>query len=377
MKLLFLVFLFILYPLTAFSAIDERKIDVYFANGIKTNEGNASANTDLLRLVIVSETYNGNLNNFDKSIGDVTEAYNSTHNMFADEDGGFDLLESFYQLTNYQEYYDAWVSNMSHRMIRTAHDRDLDTQVKAYKESIKSGHKVLVVAHSQGNLFTYEAYRRLDGWMQDYFEAVSVASPRHDLIKEGTPRISWHNDLVAHIGLYDDFVTNPVRVTKWVSLDGSRTPPFESPMHTYDFQVPTGVFDGWVHIDFRYDSNVHAFSFYMGEELKREGSALILNTFTHDTLRTDDAKDKILFEIGRKITLLESRSSQWNIRQIIGCGCNTRAILTHIEPTAHLNNLVADIHPMLFHGSGKLYKPMTKPTPPCIGSRETPTALQS
>jgi len=291
---LLILFLFILYPLTVFAEIDERKIDVYFANGIKTNEGNATVNTWLLRNTILDTKYYGIEIEMKKHIGKVTEAYNSTHNMFVDEDGGFDLLESFAQLINYQEYYDAWVASMSYRMIQTSHDRDLETQVIAYKESIKSGHKVLVVAHSQGNLFTYEAYRRLDGWMQDYFEAVSVASPRHDLIKEGTPRISWHNDLVAHIGLYDDFVTNPVRVTKWVSLDGSRTPPFESPMHTYDFQVPTGVFDGWVHIDFRYDSNVHAFSFYMGQELKREGSALILNTFTHDTLKSDIAKDKIL-----------------------------------------------------------------------------------
>ena len=91
-------------------------------------------------------------------------------------------------------------------MIKTSHDWDLSKQVKKYKDSIKDGHKVLVVAHSQGNLFTYEAYRKLDSWMQDYFYAVSVASPGHDPIKEGTPRVSWDNDLVAHIELYDDFV---------------------------------------------------------------------------------------------------------------------------------------------------------------------------
>lgn len=83
MKSLLILFLFILYPLTVFASIDERKIDVYFANGILTNKENAFANTNLLRLAIVSEIYNGNLNNFDKNIGDVTEAYNSTHGIVA------------------------------------------------------------------------------------------------------------------------------------------------------------------------------------------------------------------------------------------------------------------------------------------------------
>ena len=46
-------------------------------------------------------------------------------------------------------------------MTQKAHYADLSLQVKKYKDSIKNEHKVLLVAHSQGNLFAQEAYKRL------------------------------------------------------------------------------------------------------------------------------------------------------------------------------------------------------------------------
>ena len=44
-------------------------------------------------------------------------------------------------------------------MTQKAHYADLSLQVKKYKDSIKNGHKVLLVAHSQGNLFTNEVFK--------------------------------------------------------------------------------------------------------------------------------------------------------------------------------------------------------------------------
>jgi hypothetical protein len=61
-------------------------------------------------------------------------------------------------------------------LLGDVHGVDLHLQVKKYKNSISSGHKVLVVAHSQGNMFAGEAYNALPLWMRNYFEAVSVAS---------------------------------------------------------------------------------------------------------------------------------------------------------------------------------------------------------
>ncbi len=92
-----------------------------------------------------------------------------------------DGLETFLQKFGWQALTDLFIPT---------HAPDLKGQIEKYKSSIENGHKVLVVAHSQGNLFTYEAYNGLPGWMQNYFEAVSVASPMSANIKENTPRIA-------------------------------------------------------------------------------------------------------------------------------------------------------------------------------------------
>ena len=131
MKTFLILFLFILYPLTMFAEIDERKIEE-----------------------IISEIYSGNLDRFDKRISIVTEAYNSTHGWF----GSKDIIE-----TTFQKFGWTGLNNL----INSSHGADLDIQVTAYKNSIKSGHQVLAVAHSQGNLFTYEAHESLDSWMQE------------------------------------------------------------------------------------------------------------------------------------------------------------------------------------------------------------------
>ena len=350
MKLLLIIFLCVLYPLSSFAQIDERKTDVYFANGILTDDRNATANTLLLRDSIRIKFYNDNPTEMKKRIGKVAKAYNSTHGMIAD------LYESLKQKLsdpddfNPQEYLPEYLQD--------AHTRDLGRQVTSYKNSIKDGHKVLVVAHSQGNLFTYEAYRKIDDWMQDYFEAVSIASPGHELIKEGTPRISWHNDLVGHIGLYDDFITNPVRITKWVPLRDSTTPPFESPMHTYDFQVPTDTFNDWIHTDFKYDSNVHAFTFYMGEELRENGGDFILNTLTHETLKTNVAKDEIMAEIEKKLTILDNVKSQWKFKESATCkvsGCENKLREVEHEFDTSLDYLLGGSLVYPFKENGKIY----------------------
>ena len=78
MKRIFLL-LFILIGHVYALEIDEYKTDVYFANGILTNEGNASANTQLLLRSIIDSRYNGSEDEFYRHIGSVTEAYNETH----------------------------------------------------------------------------------------------------------------------------------------------------------------------------------------------------------------------------------------------------------------------------------------------------------
>ena len=180
MKKLLLIFL-LFVPLFVFAEIDECKTDIYFANGILTKQRTAIDNAGLLEDSII-ETFG--FAYYTQKIGKVDYAYNHTIGFFSDG------IETFLQKFGWLALRDA---------LGDVHGTDLGRQIQKYKASISSGHKVLVVAHSQGNLFTREAYLGLDPWMRDYFEAISVASPMSADIKAGTPRIDWDNDFVPRI----------------------------------------------------------------------------------------------------------------------------------------------------------------------------------
>ena len=57
MKKLILFLIVLLYPIVGFSAIDECKTDIYFANGILTEDWQAEANAELLETVIKDDIY--------------------------------------------------------------------------------------------------------------------------------------------------------------------------------------------------------------------------------------------------------------------------------------------------------------------------------
>jgi len=117
-KSLLILFLFVLYPLTAFAEIDERKIDVYFANGIKTSEPEAIKNATLLRNSIKDTTYSGNLDTYNKQIAKVAYSYNETHSFLIDG------LETFYQKFGWKYILD---------LLHPSHGTNLKLQVDTYK----------------------------------------------------------------------------------------------------------------------------------------------------------------------------------------------------------------------------------------------------
>ena len=150
-KLLLLLFVLI-YPVFSFGAINEYLTDIYYANGMQVNERNATASTILLRDSIRIELYGNSDKEMEKHIDKVKEAYKSTHGFASD------LLESVLQKLDLQLLID-WYALLKGYV--TSHLENSRDQINAYKYSIMDGHKVLVVAHSQGNLFTGEAYLAL------------------------------------------------------------------------------------------------------------------------------------------------------------------------------------------------------------------------
>ena len=76
--------------------IDEYKTDVYFGNGILTEDEDAEINAGILEDAIIEKL--GSLKSF--NIGKVDYAYNRTVSK------GWDLFESFYQVVNLQGFVD-------------------------------------------------------------------------------------------------------------------------------------------------------------------------------------------------------------------------------------------------------------------------------
>ena len=91
MKKLLILLLIWIYPLVSFATINECKTDIYFGNGILTEDSDAEdAALNILSPAI--QSLYGSEKEMKKHIGTVTYAYNSTHL------GGInDLLESLLQ----------------------------------------------------------------------------------------------------------------------------------------------------------------------------------------------------------------------------------------------------------------------------------------
>ena len=124
------------------------------------------------------------------------------------------------------------------------HDAVLTKQINNYKNSIGNGHGVAVVAHSQGNFFTNEAYMHLPDWMQDYFHMLGVATPA-DHVAGGGEHITFHDDPIHLVpGSLGSNLDNPDPIYADIEIAGVK--------HTVT------------------DIRFHAFSYYMSAPNSRE-----------------------------------------------------------------------------------------------------------
>ena len=371
-----IILLLLVLTSLAFSAIDEYKTDVYFGNGILTKQQAAKDNAFLLEDAIKEKF---GLDYYNKHIGKVDYAYNKTIG-----DKG-DLWESFYQIIGQQESVDWW-ANIALWFVdkKTIHSIDIEAQVDKYEASIRSGHKVLVVAHSQGNLFAHEAYVKLgerskDKWYQQYWEAVSIASPDPytDIKPDMLPRIGWNNDLVARMGYGGRKIgidCDVVHVT------------WEAKPHFIDHPIPAKPTSPYVNrsqIDDTYrdwwkasngwkdnlDSNVHAFTFYMGLKLKEgdEKNPLYAkykdgytNPLSNNALLTDGtAKILIMDQIDTLLNKLDKKPSQYTIKENLGCLCRDKYVkMEHQFGDVNLTRQIAKHKIKNFAGEdkGKIYQ---------------------
>ena len=146
MKKLLQLFFVLIYPVVSFSAIDECKTDIYYANGITTKEKDAQyIAEEILEPIIQKEKFNDDEVEMYKHIGEVGYSYNRTNGFFLDG------LETYSQKLDIQIYIDLWRALKGHI---TTHLEDVEEHIKKYSNRIKLGHKVLVIAHSAHSVQT-------------------------------------------------------------------------------------------------------------------------------------------------------------------------------------------------------------------------------
>ena len=173
MKKLFLIFLLCLLSTSSLHA----KADIYVATGVLTAEPDTDADRDALQEDLIAsnpEIYESQ---------SFKSAYNTTS-------GFWDFIESASQLfdqNGWSIYWDSFITLTHNRLaqhyidyysgVSKNHDVDLSLQKEAYKASINAGNQVIVIAHSQGNFFTNEAYNSLNICEQKSFYMLGTANP--------------------------------------------------------------------------------------------------------------------------------------------------------------------------------------------------------
>jgi len=231
--------------------------------------------------------------------------------------------------------------------------------------------------------------RSENAWMQDYFGAVSVASPMKADIKDDTVRITWDNDgvgrLIAHNGSVDpDEVTNPIRSVEWKhSFDYNSFDATAEVLPTpYAKQTQIGKiirvgspqfvnYNKYKAIENGLDLgfNVHAFTYYMGKPLTRDveidiplvpfaDGTIVKKEFKdpfdeNKTLQTNRAKDLIVSAIKEQLDLLDKVDSQWITDQELEKNtCNHKITVKHqYDPSIEM---AEKVYP--FNVSKKLYQ---------------------
>ncbi|MFT5661589.1 MAG: hypothetical protein ACI9TV_002236 [Sulfurimonas sp.] len=346
MKKYIIILFILLTPIFLYAntpSVNECINDIYFANGIKTDEANATANLNLIRKRTLIEQYQLDEIKMNNELSFHT-AYNQTYGINGD------IYEAYLQLANENDgwaIFNRWMNyvlgnrttsaywynqalalitnSMNETMIRQAYNADLTTQETNYKSSIDAGHNVIVVSHSQGNLFTNDAYknitRGINAWRKDYFKAIAVASPATKLLEDNNtdPHIGFDNDPVAFIGTLGT-TANPGRSYSHINILGE-------------------------YVENAFDLDFHSFDYYMGKTIE------LTDGISTRNISTDFAKNIIMNFISESIENHRTAPSQW---EKLGKGTEEHLItVKHKYDSSIITIGTSDVYP--FDPDKKLY----------------------
>lgn len=207
--------------------INERVTDIYFGNGVWNDYFEAIDSMEDLQEEILRDIYNKDVDKFkinhysDRGSEQLNRniillSFNwtgsSKYDYLTDDSRIIDLIETFYQLKDNNqmeghslyEVLKAWltqdpatplsstlwdkIDDIVGNYSRTIEGSNLVEMIEDYEEiSLRRSHKVLLIAHSQGNLFGNEVYDNLIPWEKNYFKMVSVGTPADNVLGVTAP----------------------------------------------------------------------------------------------------------------------------------------------------------------------------------------------
>ena len=187
----------------AASICESKETIIFFGNGIKTLKKNAFDAKTKIKEKLQEELPP---EEFDRIGFDI--AYNDTHGL------PLDLLESTIQLltgnvSRFWRFFWAlepvpdWFADKM-ILLAAAVDKSalvttdsLKEHVVTYRNRIAEGKKVLLVAHSQGNMFGNQAYSLLNSREQQSFAMVAVANVDSNVLGMDSPYTTLEDDMVV------------------------------------------------------------------------------------------------------------------------------------------------------------------------------------
>lgn len=190
----FLLALLLFFTTLYAENINECKTDIYFGNGVWNSEEEATDSKRELQYII------DNNPDLQSKYGEIKLQYNWSHGRM------IDVLETFYQLKEAGQISEKWfftfVDELMAKQLSDITDEDVKSLreqiiniiisteedevdkmlVKYYEESFKYGHRILLVSHSQGNLFANRIHDKIvPTQYQNYFANLQVASPASEV----------------------------------------------------------------------------------------------------------------------------------------------------------------------------------------------------
>ena len=177
------------------------------------------------------------------------------------------------------------------------HNNTLKKQIDSYNKSIESGHGIVVVAHSTGNLFTEEVFREFDekgeGWKQKYFHTIAVASTQGSIINGGHG-VTFDNDIV--------YLEEVLQANEDVKISNP---------NRHDWGYKNAVNEHILNPDF-WSSEYHKFEYYLGYPVMETTRITEeFNTVESKPRQTNIAKDLIIQWLYDEIVAHSDRESQW------------------------------------------------------------------